>query len=512
MSVRIVGDVHEPAEDLSGSPLISADIAPVPASGRKWGLWDIAALWVGMAVCIPTYMLASGLISSGMDWKQALATILLGNVIVLLPMTLNAHAGTKYGIPFPVYCRAAFGVRGAHLPAVLRGLVACGWFGIQTWIGGWAIYKGLTVFFPSLDALPPSVLGASVPQLACFLAFWALNIGIFWRGMESIRKVEDWGAPLLLVMGLALLAWAWARGGGFGPMLSKPSDFAAGGPKEGQFWSLFFPSLTAMVGFWATLSLNIPDFTRYARSQRDQVLGQAVGLPTTMVLYSFIGVAVTSATTVIFGETIWDPIVLVAKFRSPAVVVLCMLALTLATLTTNLAANVVSPAIGFANMAPRRISLRAGGLVTGVLGILIQPWRLVNDPSGYIFTWLIGYSALLGAIAGVLLADYFLVRRGEFHVAELYKEDGRYAYRGGVNPVAVAALAAGVAPCLPGFLATVGLAEVPAFWTSLYHYAWFVSFAVSGLVYWAASRPSPRPSPAGGKGESAAEEKQWATT
>ncbi|MBI4679164.1 MAG: NCS1 family nucleobase:cation symporter-1 [Elusimicrobia bacterium] len=490
----------ELSEDVSVSPLYNPDIAPVGRGQRKWGAWDIAALWIGMSVCIPTYMLASSLISGGMNWWQAILTILLGNVIVLVPMTLNAHAGTKYGIPFPVCCRASFGAVGAHIPSVLRGLVACGWFGIQTWIGGWSIYKLLTVFFPYWDAAPAAFLGINAWQFACFMAFWALNMAVFLKGMEMIRRVEDWGAPLLILMGLGLLAWACVKAGGFGPMLSSPSQFAPGGAKEGRFWSFFFPALTGMVGFWATLSLNIPDFTRFARSQRDQMLGQALGLPTTMTLYSFIGVAVTSATVVIFGEAVWDPIVLLAKLSNPFLVILSMLALTLATLTTNIAANMVSPAVGFSNLSPKRISLKAGGAITGVIGIAIQPWRLVADPTGYIFTWLIGYSALLGAVAGVMLCDYFWIRRSELRLADLYREDGAYAYRSGVNPAAVAALALGILPCLPGFLATVKAAEFAPFWTNLYHYAWFVSFGVSFAAYGLLSRgPAGRPSVRGSR-------------
>ena len=475
--------IVELREDLSSSPLYNADIAPVPRAGRKWGTWDIAALWIGMSVCIPTYMLASSLISGGMNWWQAVLTILLGNAVVLVPMTLNAHAGTKYGIPFPVYCRAAFGTKGTHIPSVMRALVACGWFGIQTWIGGWAIYKGLVVFWPALDALPNGFMGINAVQLACFLAFWAANMWVFWRGMESIRHVEDYAAPVLLLCGAALLAWAYSRAGGFGAMLSTPSQFAAGQPKAGQFWGFFFPALTGMVGFWATLSLNIPDFTRHAKSQRDQVLGQAYGLPTTMTAFAFIGVAVTSATAVIFGETIWDPIVVLTKFSSPWAILLAQVVLMLATLTTNLAANVVSPAVGFSNVAPKRLSLRMGGLLTGVIGILIQPWKLVSDPTGYIFTWLIGYSALLGAVGGVLLSDYFVIRKTELDLAGLYKEDGPYAYGNGFNPVAVLALVLGIAPCVPGFLGTIKVMAVAPFWMSLYNYAWFVSFGVSFAVY-----------------------------
>lgn len=471
-------------EAVAGGGYWSPDLAPVPPSARTWGLRDVAALWVALSACIPTYMLASSLIAEGMDWRQAVLTIFLGNLVVLVPMVLNAHAGTRYGIPYPVYCRAAFGVRGANVPAVLRALVACGWFGIQTWIGGWAVYKVLEIYVPAWATLPrlPAV-GITLPQLACFLAFWGLNLLVVWRGMNSIRVLLNVKAPLLIVLGLALLAWAYDAAGGFGPILSQPSQFGPGGAKAGGFWAFFFPALTANVGFWATLALNIPDFSRYARSQRDQAVGQALGLPTTMGLYSFIGVAVTSATVIIYGEAVWDPVVLLARFESPVLHAVGLAGLCLATLATNLAANVVGPANDFANLWPSRISFRTGALLTGVVGVLIQPWRLVEDPSGYIFRWLVAYSALLGAVGGVLIADYYLVRRGRLDLAGLYRRGGPYWYAGGFHRAGLLALAAGVAPCVPGFLAAVGLAEVPAVWTELYHYAWFLSFGTAFLVY-----------------------------
>jgi len=460
------------------------DLRPTKLAERKWATRDIAALWISMSACVPTYMLASSLISEGMSWWQAVATIFLGNVIVLLPMVLNAHAGTKYGIPFPVYCRSSFGVLGANVPAVLRALVACGWFGIQAWIGGWAIYKVTAVFFPSIEKLSPiPILGINLPQLVCFLLFWGLNMWVIYKGIESIRVLLNIKAPLLIFLGLALLYWAYVRAGGFGSMLSTPSAFSEGQPKAGKFWRFFFPALTGMVGFWATLSLNIPDFTRYAKSQRDQVVGQAVGLPATMGLYSFIGVAVTSATVIIFGESIWDPVVLVTKFKNPAVLVFALISLGIATLATNIAANVVSPANDFANLAPTKINFRLGGYITGVIGILIMPWKLVADPSGYIFTWLVGYSALLGSIGGVLIADYFVIRRTTLDVPALYSDKSEYWYRGGFNPIAFVALALGILPNLPGFLGVVKWAKVSPFWTQLYNYAWFVGFGISFVVY-----------------------------
>ena len=303
--VTVRDGIHE-IEGVLLSPYVNEDLAPARRGDRKWAKKDIAALWISMSACVPTYMLASSLIAEGMSWWQAVLTIFLGNTIVLLPMVLNAHAGTKFGIPFPVYCRAAFGMRGANVPAVLRALVACGWFGIQAWIGGFAIFKILAIWIPSWEAAPKAYLGISLPQLGCFLFFWGINMWVIHKGIESIRVLLNIKAPLLILLGLALLGWAYSAAGGFGPMFATPSAFSAGQPKEGQFFSFFFPALTGMIGFWATLSLNIPDFSRYAYSQRDQVVGQALGLPTTMGLYSFIGVAVTSATVVIYGETIWD--------------------------------------------------------------------------------------------------------------------------------------------------------------------------------------------------------------
>jgi nucleobase:cation symporter-1, NCS1 family len=465
--------------------LINDDLRPATAAERHWSVLNMASLWVGMVVCVPTYMLAAGLIDQGMSWSQAVFTVMLGNLVVLVPMVLNGHPGTKYGIPFPVMARASFGIHGAHVPSVLRALVACGWFGIQTWVGGASIYQLLLVLVGdgiAGAALP--LLGINAAQLACFLAFWAIQVVLLYRGLESIRVLETWAAPFLIVMGLVLLGWAWSAAGGFGPMLSTPSQFAPGGPKEGQFWSVFFPSLTAMVGFWATLSLNIPDFTRYAKSQRDQVLGQAIGLPTTMTLFAFIGVAVTSATPVIFGETIWDPTVLLGKMGGGFSVVLSLFALSVATLSTNIAANVVSPANALINAAPERIGFRTGAMVTAGLGIAMMPWKLLESTGGYIFTWLIGYSALLGPIGGILIADYFLLRRTEYDLDGLYRKAGPYWYRGGFNPVALLALVVAVLPNVPGFLHAAGVVEaVPALFDQLYTYAWFLGFAIAGAVY-----------------------------
>jgi NCS1 family nucleobase:cation symporter-1 len=406
-------------------------------------------------------------------------------------MVLNAHAGTLYGTPFPVYCRASFGTVGANVPALLRALVACGWFGIQTWIGGNAIYKifGVMIadFLPSFhDGAPIGFLGITLWQLVCFLFFWAINLWVIYKGIDCIRWLLNIKAPLLIILGLALLFWAYKAAGGFGPILDQPSEFAPGHSKSGQFFVFFFPALTGMISFWATLSLNIPDFSRYACSQRDQVLGQALGLPLTMALYAFIGVAVTSATTIIYGHTIWDPVDVLTRFQNHFVLIIALIGLCIATLATNIAANVVSPANDFAQLAPRHINFRIGGYITGLIGVVMMPWKLVADPNGYIFTWLIAYSALLGPIGGILIADYFVYRKRRLNLPALYDPNGEYSFTKGFSYVALIALVAGALPSIPGFLAQVKVvnpATIGTFWVRLYDYAWFVGFGVAFGVY-----------------------------
>jgi len=454
--------------------LYNRDLAPIPKDKRDWTTYNYAALWVGMCVCIPTYMLASGLIAGGMNWWQAIGTILLGNLIVLIPMLLNADAGARYGIPFPVFVRASFGVRGANVPAVLRALVACGWFGIQTWIGGQAINSMLQI-------LSPAWAHFSLGKWICFFAFWALNMFVVYRGIHTIKLLEGVAAPFMLGVGLLLLWWVTSKAGGLGPVLRAPSQLRS----ASAFFAFFVPALTGMVGFWATVALNIPDFTRYAKSQKAQIVGQAIGLPTAMTLYSFIGVAVTSASVVLFGEPIWDPVQLVGRFNQPLIAFVALIALLIATLNTNVAANVVSPSNDFSNLNPRLISFRTGGLITGVVGVLMMPWKLMGDYSAYIFGWLGGYSGLLGPIAGVMIADYFLVRHAQLNVDDLYRRSGIYEYQNGFNLRALVALAAGIV------LALIGLV-VPQL-HFLYTGAWFVGFLVSGAVYygltWQPSKP-----------------------
>ncbi|HXW08134.1 MAG TPA: NCS1 family nucleobase:cation symporter-1 [Vicinamibacterales bacterium] len=456
---RGAGDLYELVEAPADPRLSNRDLAPTRLADRTWSTYHIASLWVGLSVCIPTYMLAASLVNGGMNWQQAVFTIMLGNLIVCVPMVLIAHAGTRYGIPFPVLARASFGVLGSNVPALLRAVVACGWFGIQTWIGGQAIYTMLRVAIPAWE--PPFA------QALGFLVFWLCNMYIVVRGSNAIKALEAYAAPFLIVSGLALLGWAASQAGGLGPVLARPSAFRT----NGEFLAFFVPSLTAMVGFWATLALNIPDLSRYARNQRAQVAGQFLGLPTTMTLFAFIGVAVTSASAVIFGEPIWDPVQLLSRLQNPSIVILALLALLVATLTTNVAANVVAPANGFANLWPSRIDFARGGVITGLIGIAIMPWKLLENAERYI-GWLIAYSAFLGPVAGIFIADYWVVRRTRLSLPELYSADGRY---GRWNTPALVALAAGTG------IAVVGLLVPPL--RVLYDYAWFVGFAGAFVVY-----------------------------
>jgi NCS1 family nucleobase:cation symporter-1 len=477
-----MSDTVELQEDLSKSPLWNRDLAPTTVRQRTWSTWNIAALWIGMSVVITTYTLAGGFIEAGMNWWEAMITILLGNTIVLIPMTLNAHAGTKYGVSFPVLCRASFGTRGANVPAVLRAIVACGWFGIQTWIGGQAIDALFGVMWSGWR-------GIQVHTWLSFFLFWGIQVYIIVHGVEGIKHLETWSAPLLLGGGLILLMWASSKAGGLGRVLTESVALQK---QKNAFWSIFPGALTASIGYWATLSLNIPDFTRYARSQRSQMLGQALGLPPTMTLFAFIGVAVTSATLLIYGQPIPNPVELMTKFDNDLVILFATVVIFAAQITTNMAANVVSPSNDFSNLSPRTITYVKGGLITAVIAIVMMPWKLMSTMGDYIFTWLIGYSGLMGAIAGILICDYWVLRRQRLDLPGLFDPAGLYSYSNGINWRAMASLGIGVLPVVPGFLRAAttpgGQVAVPGVFDTLYTYAWFVTFGLGFVLYWLLSR------------------------
>jgi NCS1 family nucleobase:cation symporter-1 len=487
---------HELADDsaIRDSPLYNQDLAPVPIKRRTWTTYNYMALWIGMAHNIPTYLLASGLVALGMAWYQAILTIALANIIVLIPMLANSHAGTKYGIPYPVFARASFGVFGANVAALLRAGVACGWFGIQTWIGGGALYALSGKLFGAGWTNSSMVAGQHWTLWLSFAIFWALNILIIMRGMNAVRRFENWAAPFVLVVALGLLAWMVGQAGGFGPILSEPGKIGWGG----NFWFVLFPpALMGMIAFWSTLSLNMPDFTRFGKSQRAQALGQILGLPTTMTLFPLVAVLITAATQKVYGAPIWDPVALTAKFDNPLVVIFALFTLAVATLSVNVAANIVSPSYDFSNVIPKLISFRTGGLITGVLGIVIQPWNLLTNPNVYIFTWLNFYGGALGAIAGVLIADYWFMRNTELKLGDLYRADGQYRYSAGFNWRGLVSLLVGGVLAVGGAYSTPGNGPFPQggiigplyswFPFHVYDYSWVVGLVAAFVVYLALS-------------------------
>jgi NCS1 family nucleobase:cation symporter-1 len=451
------------ARQLSDSPLWNEDLRPTTRKEHHWTTWNFAALWISMCLCIPTYALAGGMISLGMNWWQAVLTILIGNLIVLVPILLNAHAGTKFGIPYPVYARLWFGSRGAHIPAMARALIAAGWFGINCWIGTTAIDGLLQVVFEGWKEVPSHTA-------LVFLVFWGLNVFVAYKGPERIKNLMRFSAPLLMVTALGLFSWAIISAGGFGPMLSAPSKLHT----PGEFFKVFFPSLMGCIAFWSTMALNIPDFCRYAKSQKAQVVGQSLSLPLTMGAFSFIAISVTSATVVIFGKALWDPVAVLNRFPAP-VVLIGALIITISSLTINVGANVVAPARAIENLWPRRITFAMGALITGLLGIAIQPWYIMGNFGNYIFGWLGTYGALLGPIDGIAIADYWLVRKRRLALAELYMTQGRYHYSRGMNWNSVTALIVGIAvPMLGHFLPGLG-------W--LWDNALIVGLVVAAAVY-----------------------------
>ncbi len=460
------------------------DLRPIPLAERHWGTYNFTALWIGMAHNIPSWTLASGLVALGMDWKQSVFTIALANVIVLLPMLLTGHAGPKYGIPFPVLARASFGLRGANLPALVRAAVACGWFGIQTWIGGQGIYVLLNKAYGGDWSHAEKIGGYPWTLWACFGVFWVLQIAIILRGMETLRRFENWAGPFVLIGALVLLWWMADKAGGFGPLLDAPSKLGWGS----HFWPVFFPALMGMIGFWSTLSLNIPDFTRFGKGQRAQVWGQTLGLPTTMTAFALLSVLVTSGSQAVYGEPIWEPVDLAGKADNVAGLLFALVTVLVATISTNLAANVVSPAYDLANLAPKFINFRTGALITGVVGVVIFPWKLIETPEFYIFVWLGVVGGLLGTVAGILIADYWCVRRTDLDLVDLYRKGGRYWYAGGWNWRAVLAFLVGGVLSVGGSHSAPGKGPFPEgglipVLKPLADYGWAVGLSSAFVVY-----------------------------
>jgi NCS1 family nucleobase:cation symporter-1 len=434
--VREVDGRYELTEALPTSQLYNKDLAPVKLEMRTWGYYEYFAMWVGMSVCVPTWMLAASMIAAGFDWVTSIFTIFLGNVIVLIPMVLDSFPGAKYGIPFPVFLRSAFGIYGANIPALIRGIIAIGWFGIQTMIMGFAVDGILVALFPSYATMSTVIPFFALPAhvVWSFLISWVLCVVICyvsppWKASPGIKWLNDISSPILIVIGIGLLIWALGKAGGWGPVLAQ---------KRTASFSQWPAFLTAMVAYWSTLALNIPDLTRFAKNQKVQYVGQTVGLPPTMTAYSFIGLAVTSATVIIYGKAIWDPVALSIKTGNAFFIFVGLVFIILATLTTNITANMVAPINDFMNLAPKVLNWQRTTILIALLGILMQPWKFLADPKAYVWTWLLGYGAFTGGIAGVVIADYWVIRRQGLKLLDLYKKDGLYNFSGGkVSGVAV---------------------------------------------------------------------------
>jgi NCS1 family nucleobase:cation symporter-1 len=468
---------------LADQSLANGDLSPVDLAERNWNTYNYTALWVGMSHNIPSWLLASGLVASGMSWKQAVLIILLANVIVLIPILLNGHGGTKYGIPFPVLARASFGVRGANLPALIRAFAATCWFGVQTWIGGEGIFLLAGKMFGHSWANASQIAGFAWTQWLSFLVFWLIEIAIIVRGIETLRRFENWAAPVVMAAAIALLVFMWIKAGGVGNILSEP------GTLHGHaFWKAFGPALMGMIAFWATLSLNISDFTRFGGSQKQQMLGQTYGLPTTMTLFALLSVLVTSASEKAYGKAIWDPIQLAAKINGWVGTLVALAAVMIATLSVNIAANLVSPSYDFANAAPKHINFRRGALITCVLSVLIFPWKLVSDPSIYIYTWLNVVGAILGPVAGILAVDYWYVRRKHIELPDLYRRTGLYWYAKGWNWRGVVAFVVAAFLAAAGSYSTPGQGPFPKdgllpALKPLADYGWIVGLVAAAIVY-----------------------------
>ncbi|KAK4348451.1 hypothetical protein RND71_031206 [Anisodus tanguticus] len=462
--------------------LTNDDLKPTSTDQRNFSGWEMASLWIGLVVGVPSYYLAGSLVDLGMSWWQGIAIVVIANLITLVPLILIGQPGTKFGISFPILARSSFGIKGAHIPTLLRALVGCGWYGIETWIGGEAIFLLLPkIVKNSTLAQSLSWLGTSPLEFACFVCFWIAQLAIVWKGIDGIRELEKYSAPILISLTSCLLIWAYVKAGGFGHMLNLSSRISSS-----EFWSLFFPSITANISFWATLALNIPDFTRYAKSQKDQILGQA-GLPIFMGLFTFVGLAVTSSTKVIFGHVISNPITLLGEIGGFLTIFLAIFGISLATITTNIAANVVAPANALVNLSPSRFTFRRGAILTALLGIVFQPWRLLKSSESFVYTWLVGYSALLGPIMGIILADYYLIQGMNLKINDLYtlSPNGEYYYSSGYNLKAMFALVVGILPVIPGFMQNVGILPViPKAFAIIYNNAWFFSLFLAGGLYW----------------------------
>ena len=531
LGLRDVIETNAPAN----AKTVPTDLLPVPRHQRSWTAYDLCGLWIGLVVCIPAWRFAASFATLGATIGQAASCVFLANLLITFPMIASAQMGTKYGAPFPVLIRSAFGVTGAKFPSLLRALVGCGWFGIQTFVGGCAVrslfggvlgsgsigtamnitWDSWSTYGVGANSLVATYVdGASPIDLLCYLLFLCLQLFVVHKGVESVKTAERFAAPVLVVLTIGMLVWAVQVGGGWGAVL------ASGGTVTGATSSIasasnsfmsthFFPTLSAVVGFWATMCLNISDFSRFSRTQQDQVNGQVVGLTVFMTLFSVIAVLVTSVAAGLITEgtlsrviDVGDPVALLgSSLFNPTTKIVASFGLVVATLSTNIAANIVAPANAFVAILgggdeeekkSKKNGFKNAAFLVAFLGTLIAPWRLLTDPNSFIWVWLVGHAALLAPVTGVYLFDYHVVKRRKLNVDALYDQSEESEYSG-VNKSAAYAFLVGVFFCAPGFLDACGVklfdaGVVTEFIKSAYQHAWFVGFLTSGVAHVALSR------------------------
>jgi NCS1 family nucleobase:cation symporter-1 len=496
------GDVYELTDEatasLASSKYFNNDIRPTVQAERTWGTYNISMLWVGMSICIPSFMMASGLVGMGLSVWASVFNVVLGNVLILIPIQLNSYVGTKYGISFPVFSRLTFGMKGAHIASVSRAITACGWCAVQCGLGGTAIMFCVQAFVPSLDISTPVCVWVG------FLLFLFMTWLLTAFGEKIIRVFEAIGSPVLIVMSIGLLIWAFVIAGNAGYSVGDvfstnitSGDTAA---TRGGAFAVFLIGLTNNIGFWATMALNIPDFSRYAKNQKAQFRGQLYGMPIMMAVCAVIGAVYAQATFLadITGNRValFSPVDALAYIGTPGTVSHSILLLVLgigviiATLTTNIAANVVAPGNGFSNLSPKRISYFWGVTIACVIAVVYQFLLTSSDTlSGAMFTFLNIYGGILAPFAAILIIDYWVHKKQRVEVIDLYREgsDTRYYYQGGFNSAAIIAWIAGAfVPTLYSIVATAApssafVQNAVLYYININSYLW--AFLVAFIVY-----------------------------
>jgi NCS1 family nucleobase:cation symporter-1 len=464
LAARSLGDV-DPA-------LSNGDLAPTPPSQRTWSAWHYAALWMGMVHSAFGFAVLGGMIAGGMSAWQALFVVLIANLVQLGFMVLTGRVGARYGIPYAVWARTTFGTFGANVPAVTRGIVAIGWFGVQSYLGATAINALLVTVFESWRNFDHVIGGVAANLWVAMILYWAVNFVVIRHGMETVRRFESWAGPAVFVVMVPALIWAVGQMDGLGPVFTESSRYES----TGSFLLHgFLPGVALFVSAsWATMVLNLPDLTRFARSNRAQVRGTVIGLPLATVVFYLMAAIIVSGTQAATGKLIWNPADVLIAIDIPAFTIVGALLIAVATLSVNVAANLVSPAYDITNLLPRVFTFKRAASLAIVLGFVYMPWKLMEDPDT-LFRVLNNVGAIIGPATGIMLADFYVVRKRRIDVGALYRRHDRYWAQGGYNLVSLAVLAVVSGFCLLGQLID------PIAWS--YDYAWFVGVGLGFVLH-----------------------------